>query len=66
LRGAWFTAPFNSIIAKTPRNSTATESGVLKDRQKSSLQEAAMQTIQLQRLLNPPDVIDVDSTPIAG
>jgi hypothetical protein len=40
--------------------------GVLKDRQKSSPQEAALQTIQLQRLLNPPDVIDVDSTAIAG
>ncbi len=38
--------------------------GVLKDRQKSSPQEAAMQTIQLQRLLSPPDVIDVDSTPV--
>ncbi len=41
--------------------------GVLKDRQKSSPQEAALQTIQLQRLLSPPDVIDVVSTPtIAG
>jgi hypothetical protein len=41
--------------------------GVLKDRQKSSPQEAALQTIQLQRLLNPPDVIDIASTPaIAG
>jgi hypothetical protein len=41
--------------------------GVLKDRQKSSPQEAALQTIQLQRLLNPPsDVIDVVSTAIAG
>jgi hypothetical protein len=41
--------------------------GVLKDRQKSSPQEAALQTIQLQRLLNPPDVIDVVSTSaIAG
>jgi hypothetical protein len=39
--------------------------GVLKDRQKSSPQEAALQTIQLQRLLSPPDVIDVVSTPAA-
>ena len=40
---------------------------VLKERQKSNPQEAALQTIQLQRLLNPPsDVIDVDSTAIAG
>ncbi|HEV3137946.1 MAG TPA: hypothetical protein VGZ26_08575 [Pirellulales bacterium] len=41
---------------------------ILKERQKSNPQEAALQTIQLQRLLNPPsDVIDVDSTPaIAG
>ena len=40
---------------------------ILKERQKSNPQEAALQTIQLQRLLNPPpDVIDVDSTAIAG
>lgn len=36
----------------------------LKERQKLSPQEAAMQTIQLQRLLTPPDVIDVASQPI--
>ena len=40
---------------------------VLKERQKSNPQEAALQTIHLQRLLNPPDGIDVVSTPaIAG
>ena len=40
---------------------------ILKERQKSNPQEAALQTIQLQRLLNPPsDVIDVVSTAIAG
>jgi len=37
----------------------------LKDRQRLSPQEAAMQTIQLQRLLTPPDVSDVTSTPVA-
>jgi hypothetical protein len=39
----------------------------LKETQKSNPQEAALQTIQMQRLLNTPrDVIDVDSTAIAG
>ncbi len=38
--------------------------GVLKDRQKTSPQEAALQTIQLQRLLSPPDIVDVESAPV--
>ena len=49
-----------------PRNGWSdlnASTGVLMYRQKSSPQEAALQTIQLQRLLNPPDVIDIDSTP---
>lgn len=40
--------------------------GVLKGRQKTSPQEAALQTIQLQRLLSPPDVIDIESTPVVS
>lgn len=39
--------------------------GVLKERQRKAPQEAALQTIQLQRLLSPPDVIDAVSTPVA-
>jgi hypothetical protein len=39
--------------------------GVLKERQHKAPQEAALQTIQLQRLLSPPDVVDAISTPVA-
>jgi len=37
--------------------------GVLKDRQRKAPQEAALQTIQLQRLLSPPDNVDAVSIP---
>lgn len=38
----------------------------LRDRAKSSPQEFAATTIGLQRLLSPPDVIDVSSTPVVS
>jgi hypothetical protein len=61
---AWRNPPIEDFRPRTGWSLLNAFTGVLKERQKSSPQEAAMQTIQLQKLLNPPDVIDVDSTPV--
>jgi hypothetical protein len=63
---AWRTPDHVEFQPRTGWSLLNAFTGVLKDRQKSSPQEAALQTIQLQWLLNPPDVIDVDSTPVVA
>jgi hypothetical protein len=63
---AWRNPPIEDFRPRTGWSLLNSFTGVLKDRQKSNPQEAAMQTIQLQRLLSPPDVIDVGSTAVAG
>lgn len=61
----WRTPSFPEHQPRTGYSLLQAFTFALKDRAKSSPQEFAATTIGLQRLLNPPDVIDVESTATA-